>query len=241
MLQGLGNIIEKRPWLVISFVLLITIGFSILLPSLEMKTDFKDFMPDDEIVTSFWDVTQIFGQSQVMMFLYIKSLQADNALSINALREMQYIEQELLKLDEVDGAISITTILDQICFLEFGDMMQNCTDEQLGIVINDILKEDFSKSIQIFEKDDPNENVDFNRFPRISRGKSIDDIDIKNCYISYSDDSYTFSFEVYDLASLKNKLKSPIPFSNVVEWYLDFENIIRPDPLLDIDYKIYFE
>ena len=111
MLKGLGNIIEKRPWLVISFVLLITIGFSILLPSLEMKTDFKDFMPDDEIVTSFWDVAQIFGQSQVMMFLYIKSLQADNALSIDALREMQYIEQELLKLDEVDGTISITTIL----------------------------------------------------------------------------------------------------------------------------------
>jgi len=49
MLTKLGGIIEKKPWLVVSLVVLITIGFSLLLPALEFKTDFSDFMPDDEI------------------------------------------------------------------------------------------------------------------------------------------------------------------------------------------------
>ena len=238
MLKGLGRIVEKRPWLVITLILLITVGFSTLIPSLEMKTDFKDFMPDDETVQAFWDVSNTFGQSKTMMFLYLENLRAESAISVNAIREIQYIEEKLLDLDEVNSSLSIITILDQICFAEFGDSIKNCTDEQVQIAINDILIKEFPSSIQTFNNDDPNEKIDYNRYPRITRGKSIDDIDIKNCYISYNDESYTFSFEVYDLSSFESKIKSPIPLTNVIEWYLDFENIIRPDPQLDIEYKI---
>jgi len=238
MLRRLGNLIEKRPWLVIGFILLITIGFSILIPGLEMKTDFKDFMPEDEVVETYWKVVETFGQSQVMLFLYIEKLQSESTITADALREIQHIEKELLKLDVVDSAISIITLIDQICFLEFGDSMENCTDDQLITVVNDILIDDLPKSIQIFDKNDPNEEVDFNRYPKISKGKSIDEIDIKNCFIAYNNESFTFTFEVYDLAAFESKIKSPIPFINVVEWYLDFENLIRPDPQLDIDYRI---
>jgi len=238
MLKGLGRIVEKRPWLVITLILLITVGFSTLIPSLEMKTDFKDFMPDDETVQAFWDVSNTFGQSKTMMFLYLENLRAESAISVNAIREIQYIEEKLLDLDEVNSSLSIITILDQICFAEFGDSIKNCTDEQVQIAINDILIKEFPSSIQTFNNDDPNEKIDYNRYPRITRGKSIEDIDIKNCYISYNDESYTFSFEVYDLSSFESKIKSPIPLTNVIEWYLDFENIIRPDPQLDIEYKI---
>ena len=238
MLKGLGKIVEKRPWVVISVILLITIGFSTLIPSLEMKTDFKDFMPDDDVVQAFWDVSNTFGQSKAMMFLYLEKQRAESAISVNAIREIQYIEEKLLELDEVNSSLSIITILDQICFVEFGNSIKNCTDEQIKTALNDILIQDFPSSIQTFDNDDPNEKVDYNRYPRITRGKSIDEIDIKNCYISYNDESYTFSFEVYDLSSFASKLKSPIPLTNVIEWYLDFENIIRPDPQLDIQYKI---
>ena len=58
MLRVLGNIIEKRPWLVISLVLAITIGFSTLIPGIEMKTDFKEFMPDDEVVQGYWRIVK---------------------------------------------------------------------------------------------------------------------------------------------------------------------------------------
>ena len=238
MLKGLGNLIEKKPFLVITIVLLITIGFGTLLPGLEMKTDFKAFMPDDDVVESYWDVIQKFGQGQAMMLLYIEKLQSLSTITPEALREIQEIEKELLELDEVDSSVSVITIIDQICFLEFGDYMENCTDEQLYTVLEDILRDDFPKSINTFDKDDPNEKIDFNRYPRISKGKSIDEIDIKNCFVGYDDETFTFSFELYDLAAFKPGITSPIPFANVVEWYLDFENIIRPDPQLDINYKI---
>ena len=45
MLTKLGRFIEKKPWIVVAVVILITIGFAMFLPSLEFKTDFSDFMP----------------------------------------------------------------------------------------------------------------------------------------------------------------------------------------------------
>ncbi len=238
MLKYLGNIIEKRPWFIVILVILITIGFSILIPGLKMKTDFKEFTPEDKVVDAFWKISRSYGEKNLLMFLYIEKLKSDSILSTDALREMQYIEKELLKLNMVNSSLSLISIINQACYLEFGKSVENCTDEQLLIVTNDLLDENNPKEIQIFEKDDPNEKIDFNKYPKIAKGKSIDEIDIKNCFISYDENIFTFSFEVYDLSSFKSELKSPIPFYNVVEWYLDFENIIRPNPQLDINYKI---
>jgi hydrophobe/amphiphile efflux-3 (HAE3) family protein len=238
MLKRLGNLIEKRPWLVISIVLFLTIGFATLIPGLEMKTDFADFMPEDEVVKANWRIMEYFGQSQQVMFLYVDKNQAESVISPNALKEISFIEKELVKLSEVKGTLGLNTILDQACTLEFGTTLENSSDEQINIVINDLLGNDFPKSIKIFNEEDKNEKVDYNRYPRIFKGKSIDEIDIKNCYVSYDKDSIIFSIEVYDLSTFKSNLKSPIPLRNVVEWYIDFENIIRPDEMLDIDYKI---
>jgi len=238
MLKSLANLIEKRPWLVITFVLLITIGFSTLIPSIELKTDYKEFMPDDEVVEAYWKVMSTFGKTQLVMFLYVEKEQTESTITPKALRELYYLEKELLKLPEVDEALSILTVVEQICFLEFGETFNNCTDEQITIAINDLLDDQISNSIKIFSKDDYNEEIDYTRYPKIFRGKTIDEIDIRNCYVSYDDESMTFSIEVYDLLKLKTELKSPIPLMNVVEWYIDFENIIIPDPRLDIDYRI---
>jgi len=238
MLKYLGKLIEKHPWFIVIMIFLITIGFSILIPGLEMKTDFKEFTPEDELIDTFWKVTNTFGETQLILFLYIEKLQSDNVLSVNALREMEYIEKELLKEETVDSTVSLISIINQICFVEFGKTVENCTDDQLKTALDDVLREDILNKIQIFEKNDPNEKIDFNKYPRISKGKSVDEIDIKNCFVEYSEKSFSFSFEVYDLASFENKLKSPIPSYNVVEWYMDFENLIKPDPQLDINYKI---
>ena len=88
MLKRLGNLIEKRPWLVISLVLFITIGFATLIPGLEMKTDFADFMPEDEVVKANWRIMEYFGQSQQIMFLYVDKYQAESVISPNALKEI---------------------------------------------------------------------------------------------------------------------------------------------------------
>ncbi len=238
MFKHLGRLIEKRPLLVISVILFITIGFGIMIPGLEFKTDFKDFMPDEEVVEAYWRIADTFGRTQLIMFLYLEKDNSESIITAKALREQIYLENELKKLPEINQALSIITIIDQFCILEFGDTINNCTDEQIETVLQDILLDDFPTSIKVFDEDDPNEKKDYNRFPRISRGRSIDEIDVKNCQVSYDEEFMTFSFEVYDLSKFESKLKSPIPLVNIVEWYLDFENIIQPDPRLDIDYKI---
>ena len=50
MLDKLGVFISKHPWLVVGLILLITLGFGSLLPTLEMQTSMDDFLPDDETV-----------------------------------------------------------------------------------------------------------------------------------------------------------------------------------------------
>jgi len=238
MLTKLGSIIEKKPWLVITLVLIVTIGFATLIPSIEMKTDFREFTPDDEVVQAYWRIVETLGQSKQMMFVYAEKQQTDSTINIRALREQYNIEKELRKIPEVDELLSIMTILDQVCQLEFGNTIENCTDEQITTALQDILEEQEIKTIQILNNNDPNEEVDYNRYPRISKGKTIDEIDIKNCYANYNNETISFTIEVYDLSRLESKIKSPIPLTNIIEWYIDFENIIKPDPLLDIDYKI---
>ena len=95
-----------------------------------------------------------------------------------------------------------------------------------------------SGEIKIFPSNDPNEPIDYKRFPRLSKGESVDSADLKNCYISKDNDSIIFSFEVYDLSNLKNTLRPTLSKINVMEWYLDFENLIKPDERLDISYRI---
>ncbi len=238
MLKKLGNIIEKRPWLVISVILLITLGFATLIPSIEMKTEFEDFMPEDETVEANMRIMEYFGESQQPMFLYVESQQATHTLSIEALKEQHYIINELIKMPEIESATDITFFIDQICQLEFGQKFRDCTDEQINIAIQDLLEEHNSKTIRILDVDDSNEKIEYNRYPGISKGKSIDELDIKNFDIGYDKKTINFSIEVYDLSSFESKIKSPINLVNVIEWYLDFDNLIKPDERLDISYKI---
>ncbi len=73
MLDKLGKIIEKRSWLVVGLILVITIGFSLLLPSLEMETSMDDFLPDNDVVNAEQRVSNYFGRNQeIYLKLYLK-------------------------------------------------------------------------------------------------------------------------------------------------------------------------
>ncbi|RLF32571.1 MAG: hypothetical protein DRM98_03640, partial [Thermoplasmata archaeon] len=238
MLKLLGRLIEKHPWLVITIVLLITIGFATLLPSLEMKTDFKDFMPDDETVKANMRLMEYFGQNQQIIMVLVEKQQTEKVTTPSALREQYYIQKQLSKNPDVVNILGLPTIADQVCQLEYGKTFENCSDEEIKTVLKDILEENSVTNIRIFNKDDPNEESDYNRFPRLSKGISADEIDIKNCYLDFNDENIIFTIEVYDLSFFESKLKSPIPSTNVIEWYIDFENNIRPDERLNLSYKI---
>ncbi|MFW6122444.1 MAG: efflux RND transporter permease subunit, partial [Petrotogales bacterium] len=122
--------------------------------------------------------------------------------------------------------------------VEFGKTIENCSDEEITTALQDILVEEPTEKILVFNEDDPNEEIDYKRYPRFSKGKSIDSADIKNCYISTDEKTITFSIEVYDLSNFGSPLRPSLNKINVMEWYLDFENLITPDPRLDIDYRI---
>ena len=238
MLRTLGRLIERRPWFVVIVVLIITFGFSLFLPSIEFKTDFNDFMPDDDITKANSRVQDYFGTSQSPMFVLIETDRASSIIDPDAIRDMYRIEQGMRKQQEVGSVISLTTFVNPICLIEFGQTIENCSNDQIQIATNDLLNEVRSGELQIFSSDDNNEEIDYQRFPRLSRGTSEDSADIKNCFINKNNDTITFSIEVYDLSELKEALRPSLAKVNVMEWYLDFENLIKPDERLDIAYRI---
>ncbi len=238
MLKQLANIIEKKPLLIIIIVLLITAGFATFLPQIEMKTEFKDFMPEEESVMANKRVTDYFGQRIQTMFLYASKQKAESTISPDALREMYYIEKNLKNTEYVNNTISVTTFLDQICQIEYGEGIDGCSNKEINTVLDDLTTENIGEKINFFEKDDPNEEIDYVRFPRLSKGQSIDSADIKNGFTSYNNEDITFTIEVYDLSEFESDLKPPIGFTNVFEWYIDFSNKLPIFEELDIDYKI---
>jgi predicted RND superfamily exporter protein len=238
MLTFLGKTIEQKPWFVIIVILLITAGFASLIPAIEFKTDYQDFMPEDELMIANERILDYFGSSQLPLFLLIEKQKEDSVITPQSIREMNFIENEIKKHPHVNNTISILTFLDAVCLVEFGTSINNCTDEQIVTALDDILMDPQNGEIQVFNSNDPNENIDYKRFPRISKGKSIDSADIKNCFILKDNDTITFAIEVYDLSDIKSNFRPSLTKVNVMEWYLNFENLIIPDKQLDISYKI---
>ena len=238
MLTKLGEIIEKKSWLIVILIVIITIGFSIALPALEFKTDFKDFTPDDPAGLANKRIKEYFGSNKRPMFALIEKENTDSVISIEAIKDLYQVEQEISKHPNVQNVISITTFLNLVTLFEFGKTLENCTDEQLEIALEDMFMDVQTGEIKLFSSDDPNEPIDYKRFPKLSKGESVDSADIKNCYMSKDNDSITFSFEVYDISDLQNTLKPTLTKINVMEWYLNFDNLVRPVEELNISYRI---
>jgi hydrophobe/amphiphile efflux-3 (HAE3) family protein len=237
MLQQWGTIIEKHPWFVVITILIITIGFSTLLPNIQFKTDFSDFSPEDELVRANNRVMRNFGLFTQLVLLVVNTQQAESTITPQALREQHAIQQALLEKSEVTSTFSITTYIDAICQLEFGQSFDNCTDAQIQIALEDLLSTPSTEPLIFLANDDNNEPVEYQKFPYLS-GKQINSLDIKNGYLKNTSDTYKFTIEVYDLSQYAQTNKPKIPQTNIVEWYINFNNLIIPDELLDIDYQI---
>lgn len=173
MLNYLGRIIEKKPWFVVFIVIIITIGFAIFIPSLEFKTEFKDFAPDNELVKANNRISKYFGMDQQVVFLFIEKQQAKSTITPEAIRDQYIIQKELEKNPGVSGIFSVTTFLDIVCQMEFNKTIENCTDVEIETALHDLLNESKQGEIKIFNTDDPNEPIDYNLFPRLSKEKQL--------------------------------------------------------------------
>ncbi len=238
MLTKIGTIIEKKPGLIVGIIILITIGFGTLLPSLEMETSMEDFLPDGEVVNAEQRVSEYFGVSQEVLMIYVEKQKAEHAITPNALKEEYLVAQELEKIDQVEGSVSVAGFVDMICGMEFGKSLLDCSDEEINSAFQDLMAEQNSDEIKMMSTGDPDEPVDFDLFPRLPGEKSENSMDIKNYYIKVDNNNITFTIEVYDLSNFESTLKPSLHSVNVMEWYMDFNNLIISDERMDIDFKI---
>ncbi|KAA0006982.1 MAG: hypothetical protein FE035_02235, partial [Thermoplasmata archaeon] len=238
MLKHLAKLIEKHPWLVVSIILITTIGFSTLLPSLEMKTDMKDFMPDDELVKANMRILDYFGGTQQTMFLYIEKQNTGNTITPEAIKEQYYLQKNLDAMTEVNTSVGIATFVDQLCWMEYGTGFENCTKQEIQTVINDLFSDQTNSTIILLNNDDPNEPIDYVHYTHLSKGKHVNSMDIKNGYIKYNNTTITFTIQVYDLKHFQSTLKPPILSTNAIEWYIHFNNLILPSKEMNMDYEI---
>jgi len=238
MLKSISGLIERKPWHVIIVVLLVTVGFGSLLPSLEMQTSMENFLPEDDVVTANSRINDYFGAGDKILMVYIQNQGSSSVTSPDALREMVYVSDELLKFDDINGIVSVAGFTDSLCSMEFGKSLKDCTNDQIRLAYNDLMSDSPDFEISLLEYNDPNEAIDYNVFPRISKGKSNDCIDIKNYYLVENKDNISFIIEVYDLANFEENFKPPSLKMNVMEWYIEFKNTVIPNKELDMDYKI---
>jgi len=238
MLDTLGDVIVKKPWIIIGIILMITLGFASLIPSLEMETSTEDFLPDNELVDANERITDYFGQTGDIVMILVERQNAQNVTTIKALKEEYRVIKELENIDEVNRSLSLVGFVDIICQLEFGDTFLNCTDQQISAAYNDLMSVIKKDEVTMLQMNDPNEKIDFTPYPRLSEGISIDSLDIKNYYVMTTNETFLFTIEVYDLSDFSDKISSPHRKINTWEWYINFKNLIIPDKRLDMDYQI---
>ncbi|UCD13279.1 MAG: MMPL family transporter, partial [Thermoplasmatales archaeon] len=229
MLTRLGKTVEKRPWLIIGIVFMITIGFGSLLPALEMETSTEDFMPDDEIVNANQRISEYFGQSGEMLMVFVEKQNAQHVVTPQALKEAYYVSNELQQIDEITSVMSVAGFVDTICSLEYSKSIENCTDIQIENAIQDLLNNENTKILKILDEDDPNEQN-----PEGLK-KSVD---IKNCQILKNEENYIFEIEVYNLGQVESELAADSSKVNVTEWFISFDNEINPIFPFKIGYRI---
>ena len=239
MLDTLGTLITTKPWTIVLFVVAITLGFSVVLPSLEMETSMEDFLPDDEVVLAQERINEYFSAgNNVIMILAESSTQDASVVSVSSLREIYTLSQELESREDVTDVVSIAGFVNMVCNLEYNQSIANCTDEQVQSAYDDLMREPPTSSVQMMQTDDPNEAVEYQRFNIFSRKIQADSLDVKNLFIKQDNKTLYFTLELYDLVPFDQLLMSQGLRVNVIEWYVNFQNMIGPTDLQQMDYQI---
>ncbi|MEM4259083.1 MAG: efflux RND transporter permease subunit [Candidatus Thermoplasmatota archaeon] len=234
MLDALGKIIEKKPWLVITLTIIITLVFASFIPSLEFKTNFKDFAPDNEYVRANNRISEYFGMNKQILFLIVEKQQTESILSSQALRD-QYVLMQKLKLSPyINSSIGIPFFIDTICQMEFNTTLENCSDSQIQTAVFDLFQKYSNREYQLFESHE--QNVDHQSLGGLQKTWN-DAVNIQNCYIQETNETFSFSFQVRSLDEFPSPVKPVIPRTYFMEWFLGFENSLLP-PEYAMKYQI---
>lgn len=237
MLRSLGKIVTSKPWFMVIFIIIITFGFSLFLPALEMQTSMEDFLPDDEVVLADERINEYFGASDHVIMVLVEQDQASSVVDVSSLEEMYHVSKQLTDIDYVEDAMSIAGFIDIVCGIEYNKSLDECSKEQIQAAYYDLMTEPTKDPTRMNTVDDPNEDIDIQR-SRFSRKSSVDTMDVKNLEIMQNDSHITFSILLYDSADIESMLMSSGLRLNVMEWFVEFSNTIGPEELQDMKYTI---
>ncbi len=232
MLEALGGIIEKKPWLVITLILIVTLIFASFIPGLKFKTNFEDFAPDNEFVQTNKRIAEYFGMNKQILFLIVEKQQTESTLSPQALREQYTLIEKLNTFSSINSSIGIAFFVDTVCQMEFNKTLNDCSDAQIQTAVFDLLNRYLPDEQPLF--DTPSRNSKQTH----SLQKQIDNsADLQNCFIKKNNETITFSFQVRSLDTFPSTLKPVIPRTHFMEWYIGFENSLLP-PDFALKYQI---
>ena len=171
MLESLSRLITGKPWLIVSIILMITIGFSTLLPLLEMNTSMEDFLPDDEVVLAEERIQSYFGASTEVVMVHAEGSTKTSLFSARGLSTLYDLSRDLAEIPLVDDVMSLAGFVDMVCGLEYNKSLDECSSEEITSAYFDLIKKPDETIRRMHEVDDGNEDVDFQRFHRFSSSR----------------------------------------------------------------------
>ncbi len=135
MFEKIGRVIVKKPLPILTVTILITLFFSVFIPSVHFDSNLAHFVPENDVMKAQEKVNNYFGAGYSIHMIYASS---DNVLDAKSLREGYSITENVSGVNGVEEVISFAGIIDA-CRVDFEDMSYdedkgicNCTDVEIN-------------------------------------------------------------------------------------------------------------
>ena len=135
MFEKMGRVIVKKPLPILTVTILITLFFSMFIPSVHFDSNLEHFVPENDAMKAQEKVNNYFGEGYSAHMIYLSS---DNVLDAKSLREEYAVIENASRVSGVEEVISFAGIVD-LCRVNFEDMsydedkgIYNCTDVEIN-------------------------------------------------------------------------------------------------------------
>jgi len=109
MFEKLSGVIVKKPLSILTFTVLITIFFSVFIPSVQFDSNLGHFVPENDAMKAQEKVNNYFGEGYSAHMIYTSS---DNVLDAKSLREEYAVIENASSVGGVEEVISFAGIMD---------------------------------------------------------------------------------------------------------------------------------
>lgn len=137
MLEGLAGKVQNYAVQIVVVVIVITILFSGVLPSIKVLTNWEEFYPDNEVVRDFDLVNKDFGRASKYHYVYVENQDGGDVLSPASLREQYNLTKEVEEnVTGVEDVVSVAKFMNQGCLFVYNKSRNilNASDSEIEFV-----------------------------------------------------------------------------------------------------------